>query len=1212
MAWTERQQAAINTRDKTLLVSAAAGSGKTATLTRRIIESLIDKDSPADISRMLIVTFTRASAADLKTKISKALSDALLDDPENQHLAGQLIALGSAHISTIDSFYYEIVKNNFQRLSLAQIPRIADDAETNPLCSAVMEETIEDLFFSDGFERFTEHFSDVRQSGSIGEIFLHIYNELQSQRNGVNSLLDYKAELLEAANMDFLKTKYGETAIKEAEAFFSYAIAQSTEALEIINSDGEAKSAYAPAFSDDIALWQSILGYIKSQSYRDAKAAIDQISYTKLSSYRGGNPYITEQKDNRDKLKKLVTAHKAKYFSYTPQDISLSFTQNAEICGRLYTLLSEFDNRLTAEKKAKNAFTFNDIRRFVLDILCDPDGAPTDVALEYRDRFDYIYIDEYQDVDDVQDAIFTAIARPDNRFMVGDIKQSIYSFRGANPDIFAEYKRTLPLLGTAKSKQYSLFMSENFRCDKTVIDFSNTVSSFLFSIRSKSIGYSDEDDLKFAKLCDDKEYVPTPVTIALTGNLPEGVLNASLDDTQKQENARAAARYIAKEINRLVGKEHIAPCKDESGLVRQRLIEYKDIAILARSKKGFPELEKELAALGIPVESSNDVKFFENPEVLLVIALLTTIDNPQKDISLAGTLRSPIFGFTLDDIITLRKEASDSSLSLYDALLEYSGKNSSLGEKCRQFNCVLEYWRAASAASPCDKLIKKLYKELSLLSYSEGNTKNLLRLYEYAIRYESNGFKGLYGFIKFVNELIESNAKLSGDEQSDTGNSVKLITIHHSKGLEFPVCFIYQCEKQFNSDFKKNKILFEPSLGIGFLPHDETGLAQFKSPLRSAIADTISVLQREEEMRLLYVAMTRARERLYVVANLTDENKKIGGVKEMCKYDKNYAVLCANSYIEWVMMSLPYSKTPEAFKVLRIPTDVKSIIPSSGEAEDVLTGDTNVTEIAEAADENEVSADSETIKLLTERFDFKYRFEHISKLPAKLSVSSLSPRVLDLSDENAATPEMLDGDFEEQFGQSFKSPESLLGEKTPSAAERGTATHAFLQFCDFDNAVNRGIDEELLRLKESKFIPPAYADIVNKKQLEAFFKSKLYSRLSKAKRIWREQRFNIFLPASDFTEDKEKAKLLAQEKIAVQGVIDIFFEDADGKIVLCDYKTDYLTKAEISTPILAKEKLKKRHAEQLKYYAMAITEMLGKAPDETVIYSLPLGGEIKI
>ena len=1213
MAWTERQQAAIDTRDKTLIVSAAAGSGKTATLTQRIIESLIDKDSPADISRMLIVTFTRASAADLKAKISKALSKALLEDPENPYLPSQLIALGSAHISTIDSFYYEIVKNNFQRLSLTQIPRIADDAETGPLCRAVMEETIEDLFFTDGFDRFTEHFSDVRQSANIGEIFLDIHKKLQSLRKGTETLLDYKKDLVEAAKEDFLKTKYGEAAINASEAFFNYAITQSKESLEIINSDEEAKKAYAAGFSDDISVWQSLLGYIKARNYRDAKTAIDEIKFTKLSSYKGGNSVITEQKVKRDKLKKLLETHRKNYFTHTPEEISLSFTQNAEICDGLYRLLSEFDTRLNAEKTARCAFTFTDIRRFVLDILCTPDGAPTDIALEYRDRFDYIYIDEYQDVDDVQDAIFNAIARNDNRFMVGDIKQSIYSFRGANPDIFAMYKRTLPILGTADAKECSLFMSENFRCDKTVIDFSNTVSSFLFSIRSKSIGYSDEDDLRFAKICVDKDYAPTPVTIALTGTLPEGVSNSSLDDAQKAENSLAAARYIAKEINRLVGKEYLAPYKDENGLVRQRLIEYKDIAILARGKKDFSSLERELTALGIPVENSETVNFFENPEVLLVIALLTAIDNPQKDISLAGTLRSPIFGFSFDEIITVRTSASDPSLSLYDALVEYSDNETPLGEKCKGFISDLEYWRSASAASPCDKLIKKLYKELSLLSYSDGSAKNLLRLYEYAIKYESNGFKGLYGFIKFINELIESKVSLSGDEQSSDSNSVKLITIHHSKGLEFPVCFIYQCEKQFNTDFKKSKILFEPSLGIGFLPHDETGLAQYRSPLRSAISDTVSVLQREEEMRLLYVAMTRARERLYIVANLPEEEKKTSKVKEICKHDRNYAVLCANSYIEWIMMALPFSETPDAFRVNRIPSDVESIRLLAEETIEAEEEKSRLDQETKAQEKSpEIKADPEIVRLLNERFNFKYEFEHIAKLPAKLAVSALSPRVLDLADEGVATPEMLDKDFDEQFGQSFTVPESLLGEKKAGAAERGTATHAFLQFCNFDNAVRNGIDEELCRLKENRFISPTYADIVNKNQLAAFFKSRLYARLSSAKRVWREQRFNIFLPASDFTDAKEKTKLLENEKIAVQGVIDIFFEDADGKIVLCDYKTDYLTKEELSSPSLATKKLTKRHAEQLKYYAMAINEMLGKAPDEIVIYSLPLGDEVKI
>lgn len=1200
MAWTDKQQLAINTRDKTLLVSAAAGSGKTATLTQRIIESLTDSKNPADISRMLIVTFTRASAADLKAKISKALSKALVEKPDDEHLTKQLIALGSAHISTIDSFYYEVVKNNFQKLSLAQVPRIADSAEIAPLNSAIMEETIEDLFFTEGFDRFTEHFSSARGSGKIGEIFLQIYTALLSLRNGVETLKDYENDLLEAADTDFFKTKYGQSALSQLEAFFNYAVALSTELAEESKCDEEASRLCTAAFESDISLWKSILGYIKTKNYEHTVNSIGNISYAKLGQNKSKNPLAIDLKGKRDKLKTSVGKIKDRYLAYTPEEISKSFRENAVICKKLHELLSEFDKRVYEEKKARGAFSFNDIRRFVLDLLYDENGNPNSLADEYREKFDYIYIDEYQDVDDVQDAIFTAIARPNNRFMVGDIKQSIYGFRGANPSIFADYKRSLPPIESTDGESGSLFMSENFRCDETVVNFSNTVSSFLFSTRAQSIEYSGKDDLRFAKPCDDPEHIPTPAKIAITGIIPD---DTTLDDDQKAENAKEAARYIAREIKRIVGKEKLAAKLNDDGVLEERIIDYKDIAIMARGKKDFPLLQKELSALGIPAENPEETDFFENPEIMLVMSLLTTIDNPQKDISLAGTLRSPFFNFSLDDIIRLRHEASDNSLSLYDALVERIAADDALGKKCAKFNSFLTDWRSAAEASPCDRLIKQLYSELSLLSYSKKSAKNLQTLYERAISFESSGFKGLYSFIKYVNELIESKATIGGADRTSDDNSVKFMSIHHSKGLEYPVCFIYQCEKQFNEEFKKAPFLLEPSLGIGFLYHDETGFAKYQSPFMASISDTISVLQREEEMRLLYVAMTRAIERLYVVANIPEPAKKLDKSINLLKYDQNYAVLNAKSYIEWIMMSLGFSKHPESFEVHKIPTSVLS-----APTEEIQQTETS----AVASNEPLESADPELVKLLQDRFNFKYEYDHISDLPAKLSVSALSPKVLDLADENAASPESLSNDFEKQFGKSFVSDDSFGGIREISAAEKGTATHAFLQFCDFENVLENGIDEEIARLKEMHFIPTHYAEIINRDQLKAFFESKLFARIQKAKRLWREQRFNIFLPASDFTQSEEKSKLLENEKIAVQGVIDIFFEDADGKIVLCDYKTDTLTKSQLSSPELAAKKLSEAHSEQLSYYAKAIEEMLEKAPDDVLIYSLPLGDDVEI
>ena len=557
-SWTDAQRIAIDTRNKTLLVSAAAGSGKTATLTERIIRSLTDENSPADISRMLIATFTRASAADLKKKISNALSAKLLENPENTHLPKQLVALGSAHISTIDSFYYDILKVHFGKLSLPQAPRIVDESEFKPLNLSIMNETIDD-FYKDykDFEKFIEIFTSVRDNSKVAEVFISIYDKLLAQRKSVELLKDYADELKALSNTNIFDTKYGEVALKKLSAFLNFACEYSHDMINEISIDDTAKNAYGPAFYSDLALWEKLRNSLSSPIYEDLRNAVR--NHTKVSLNRlSGNAYLElrSKKELRTTVYKEFDKIVDRYFFYTSDEIKSSFIDNSKICQILYDLLSKFNEQIMREKANRGICTFNDIRRFVLDILCNKDGSPTDVALEYRDRFDYIYIDEYQDVDPVQDAIFETISKPNNRFMVGDIKQSIYGFRNADPSIFARLKSNMPEIGSAESEQYSIFMSNNFRCDKFVVKFSNAVSSFLFSNRAKSIGYTDKDDLIYTKKLPNPENPPVPATVAITGIMPDGVTVKSLEGDDKEKQKRASEKYIAAEIKSLVESEY--------------------------------------------------------------------------------------------------------------------------------------------------------------------------------------------------------------------------------------------------------------------------------------------------------------------------------------------------------------------------------------------------------------------------------------------------------------------------------------------------------------------------------------------------------------------------------------------------------------------------------------------------------------------------------
>lgn len=1171
--WTSEQQKAIETRGKTLLVSAAAGSGKTSTLTERIIRSITDKNIRADLSRMLIVTFTRASAADMKKKISEALAEAIAKDPSDRHLATQMMLLDSAKICTIDSFYYDLVKTNFSALSLPGDLRIGDSSEMALLYRNELEAVIERFYNEEpDFPPFIEHFTTLRNSESAVNIFLSVYQKVLSYREGLALLERYANDLTLSHGTDFFRTPHGIYAKKSTLARLEHCISVLEAACEhfTLSENPTIAPNYLPAFQNDLDTALAVKDALVRGSYEDVKARLD--AYTPLAlgrGVRGADELTVRYKGLRDDVKGSLLEIKNTYFAFSAEELSLLASKYACVLRMMHRVLSEFEDRLFEEKRARGVFEFADIRRFAMKLTVKENGEPTDLALAYRERFDEIYIDEYQDVDEVQDLIFRTISKDNNRFMVGDIKQSIYGFRGANSDVFAGYKKTFPILagGSQAGDAASVFMSDNFRCDENIVKFSNLVFSHLFSVCGENIGYQKEDDLKFSKLVP-PDCQPQRVILALTGNedpsMPKSPLKAPYDE----------AYWIATEIRRLVGKEKKA---DGSP------IQYRDVTILSRGKRDFPILKDVLDRFSIPSKSDEITDFFENPDVLLILSLLCSIDNPRRDVSLAGTLRSPFFGFTMDDLVVIRRGGTG-ELSLYDDLVEVAkDKDSALGQKCKRFVDTLAYWRHKARSLPTSKLLKKLYRDLSVLSISNGKSENLLRLYEYARGYEASGYRGLNSFVAYVNELIERGTTLENNEGDKDINAVSIMTVHHSKGLEFPVCFLYGCGKD-SSGGGKDDLIFDPTLGFAFWLRDESGFGKIDTPFKHAITARSEALGREEEMRILYVALTRARERLYLTASVSKPDKLWETAASLAQFSDPYSLLDTRSYLKWITAAIYGKATEDILTVVRV--DKIYELPT------LVSQETSAKE--------EPLPDRELQALLEKRFNFVYPYEHVSDLPAKLSVSKLYPTVLDEEEELSL------------YEDTFLLPESLITAEKASAAERGTATHTFLQFCDFEFAKRNGVREELARLVEKCFIDKRMAEIVNVRQLERFFESDLFSRMRAAKRLWREQRFNILLPAVEFTSETEKKDLLQNENIAVQGVIDLFFEEENGNIVLVDYKTDYLTEEERQDPALAMKKLAERHGEQVTYYAKAIELMCGKAPAERLIYSLPLGNTLAL
>ncbi len=1187
--WTAAQHAAISQRNKTLLLSAAAGSGKTTTLTERIIRSITDKNAPADISRMLIVTFTRASAADLKTKIFTAVSNALALDPTNKHLASQLIKLGSAKISTIDSFYLNEVRQNFSSLGLSSSFRIADESETVLIANSVMNDVINKFYDTEEkFSLLCESFEQIRSSeGMLEGILLGLYSDCMYTPEGVEYLHICAERESASKSCEFFQTSYGRILTEQLVPFFSDYLSEFEKILNDISDEDAVFKAYYDAFDADRLLCIKALNILENKcgncSYDSFAELLSNYSHPALG--RLNSKFASEDtefyKEFRNAFKDELSAVKKLYASYSSVDFSQFFQRTAENLDILYRVLTEFDELYMAEKFKRNILELTDIKRYALKLFANPDGTPTQIATALSEQYSDIYIDEYQDVDPVQDLIFRCISTPYNRFMVGDIKQSIYSFRGARPQLFADYRAAFPLHGSAEaenSNSETLFMSENFRCAKPVIDFTNLVCSDIFKACGTSIGYTDADDLICAKASSEREQSAPKVQVALFAKNTKQLVCVD-DPSALPSPVDAECMYIASEIKRLLTSEKK---QDGTHFVPG------DIAVLFRNKKTGKQIADALNAVGIMTTQTESAQYFSDPEVLMMLCILNAIDNPQRDVQLAGAMRSPIFGFTLEDLLLIN-EYGGASHSLYDKVCLCSENNGDLCARCKDFLNTLEHWRSMSLSMPIDKFLSRIFATDIFIasgllseknSFGEGG--NIKRFYEYARTFESGSFKGLYNFIEFINSLIENGKTLKTQTDSFSRDCVTLTTIHKSKGLEFPVCFVCRAASSFNATPASN-LTFSYEKGIAMSLSDATGFAYYNSPLKKLLDLDRNSSDTEEEMRVLYVALTRAKERLYVTGSYSTATMPnvLKKAKFMSQLRSPFYLLSASSYMDWI---LPVLHNIEASKCAELLTFTTDALPSF----DISIQTTD--KMSDISERNDV-----LYNFLRKKFTFEYPHTAKRRIPAKLSVSRLSPDVLDNSDNSL---ELFDNEKAPAVPEFF-----LDTKKCASAAERGTATHLFLQFCDFETLKASGVIETLAMLRDKGFIPPKTSECVYIEELNRFCESDLMSEILNADKIIREQRFNLLLEAECFSKDKKLMNELRGESIAVQGVIDLILLTKDGQIHLYDYKTDRLTREELASPVLATKRLNDVHALQLSYYATAIERMFGKSPTRVAVYS---------
>lgn len=1173
---TAAQQRAVDEQSKTLLVSAAAGSGKTTTLIRRILSQVTRAENPVMLDRLLIVTFTKAAASELRLRISAALSDAIAERGEDELLAEQIALLPSAKISTIDSFCLDLVRANYAALGISPAFRIADPGESALLSHEVMERLINTCYDDpqskicggpEGFAALVDTLLGSGDDKSLAEMLLSLYETLSAYPRGAAALHDEAKMLRAYAKEDFFANPHGKRIEEHLKGVFAHYAAAYTVCMDLLNGRPDLAKAYGNTLSEDYA---AILRAKEAlaNGYTEGREAISAITFGRLGTYRGEEKEVAEQiKGVRGEYKTQVDAVMKGFLSATDDAVKVSILETAGVCEALGNLLCSFEAMLEAEKKRRNVCDFSDLSRYTLRLLVDANGEDSAFAHAQKALYDAVYIDEYQDVNAVQDRIFAAISTKTNRFMVGDIKQSIYAFRGAEPSIFADLRYAFPPIDEAKSSDCAtIFMSENFRCGKEIVDFTNRIFDTMMPRISPDMHYAEKDALVFKK--SPTEEPPLPVQVVLTEKPPKD----SFDEGRNTE-----ADFIAEEILRLTKTE-----RKQNGTP----ITFDDITILMRSPKAKADtFAATLRANGIPVYTETSKSLLAQEEIQILLCFLEAIDNPRRDIALAGALLSPLCGIDCNLLASIRAKAKGERL--ITTLRRYTGEQE---QTVHAFLDKLTEFRRMARYLSAGELIDTVYTEYALYARLCGQNQlrraNLEKFRQVAYDSAGAGTGSLSAFLRFL-RATDQNSKTrptAAKAGGETHGAVRIMSVHQSKGLEYPVVFFADTAKGYNLRDADASPLYTAKAGFGMRLRDESGFCVYDTLLRKSVALAQRRAAKEEELRLLYVALTRARERLYMTAMVPDPAKFYRDKAFLGKMQTEYAALSQKDHLSIALLAIQSTET--SFVSLRsVPYVYKT------EAEAVKTA-----EIANV----DAEAVASVVSTLEKRFAYAYPYTARTKIPAKLSISRLYPDILD----DVILEEVIS---EERLPAIVQAPR-FIEDAENGAAKRGTATHLFMQFFDFEYAKEHGAAAELARLCEKKFLTEEDAALVHLDEVETFLSSPLFAKMSKATRIYREQRFNLTLPAADFATDAGLKAELAGETVLVQGVIDCFFYDENGDILLVDYKTDRLPKERAA----AEEKLRRAHARQLSYYAKAITEICEKAPKQKLIYALCLGDTVEV
>ena len=1214
--WTEDQLKAIEKRDSNILVSASAGSGKTAVLVERIIEKILN--DYLDVDKILVVTFTNAAAQELKEKILNAIYKALENekDPKKiNHLKNQLIYINRASITTIDAFCFKLVRENFNILNIDPNIRICEESQSVLIKTRVLEDLLEEEYESYVDEKNVFGLYNILElfSGKDEELLdniLRIYNYIQSFPYPFKWLKEQIEKYNITEDIDLYDTDFGRDIYEDIVSEIELCIEKYDDYLNKISGIEEFNKCYT-ILDNDIQILKSAIA-ISNKSWDKLYENISNINFPKFVIGKVSDEELKneisefrkkEVKSVIDKIKKKIYAKSNEIL----EDNKIAY----KYIKYLYEFLVRYDNNYREEKKNLGVAEFNDIMHYALELLVDEEDNITDIALGLKDRYKEIYTDEYQDTSYVQERILDAISKDNNRFMVGDIKQSIYGFRQARPDIFNDKYISYSSKADEESSNCKIILSKNFRSREEVIDSINYIFEKIMSMKNGQCDYTQNERL----ICGNTGYISsddtsykTQINIINLKDKEVGLFEENDDDEvqidEDLSNIQIEAKCIAYKIKEIIKKDKVM---DKDGMLRS--VKYKDIVVLLRGIKNKAEIiEEELKRNNIPVFCDTSSSIFEGDEVKLVLSFLKIIDNPYQDIYMISIMFSIIGNFTLDEITKIR--LYDSTSYVYDTLNsilndeEYVKQEGKIVEKIKRFLSIIKEYTIYSKKYSISELLIRLYKDtniyyqFALEDDAESKKANLNYLIELASTFYSNIGNTLNAYIKYIDNLKDkqdtstTSAKIIGENE----DVVRLMTIHKSKGLEFPIVILADTSKGYNfSDSRKQRVVFHYKYGIGIdVVNQDLGVT-YPSLIKQAIRSVIEKETKSEELRLLYVALTRAKEKLYIFATTKDYDKEYSMQTIKLKNGKFNETLVASN-TSYYKNLLPVIKYYNEFEADKKEFDIQRIEIKSNTTDEELRSLFNIKEAEEESKSindilitafNKEKVDKELLKSIKENLESEYRYYEDAHTPSRVSVSELKQSKIDEEDVHITS---LFND-ENRDNDEYKMPLCLLEkEEKYTPVRKGLLIHFILQNLEFKSLNTKSdIKNYIDKLKFENVISEQDSKYISITKIYNFLNSKIGKELKDAKKIFREYEF-----------------ILKNEKISnslIQGIIDLFYITEDNKAILVDFKTDKLDN---------EQDFIDRYKIQLKIYKDAINTLTDYNIYKTYIYSFNLNKEIEL